>query len=112
MNIPGDRYKQAEDIAKVLGSVYQEKFPYVKEGVQCADSDPFVTYLNRIWRPQLSCIGIDGLPPTSKAGNVLRPETNLRISIRLPPTLDEKKALETLQKVKLRNFIHFDLILL
>ena len=41
--------------------------------------------LNRTWRPALSIIGADGLPPIANAGNVLRPTTSLQLSLRLPP---------------------------
>mmetsp|Transcript_21374 Transcript_21374/g.24838 ORF Transcript_21374/g.24838 Transcript_21374/m.24838 type:complete len:483 (+) Transcript_21374:30-1478(+) len=98
VNIPGDRYKQAEDIAKIIGKDIQEKFPWVG-GAKPVDEDPLVTYLNRIWRPQLAYVGVDGLPATSKAGNVLRPETNVRLSLRLPPTLSTKKAEALLKEI-------------
>ena len=39
--------------------------------------------LNRTWRPALSVVGADGLTPISKAGNVLRPGTALKLSLRL-----------------------------
>jgi len=102
VNIPGDRYKQAEDVAKVVGKDMQAKFPWVK-GAEPVDYDPFVCYLNRIWRPQLSIVGIDGLPPTAVAGNVLRQETVVKLSLRLPPTLDATKAAEDLKRILEEN---------
>jgi len=36
--------------------------------------------------------GADGLPPTASAGNVQRPETALKLSLRLPPTVDGPTA--------------------
>lgn len=45
-------------------------------------------YLNSTWRPSLSITGADGLPQVAKAGNVLRPSTTLRLSLRLPPNGD------------------------
>ena len=48
--------------------------------------------LNRTWRPALSVTGADGMPPLSIAGNVLRPHTTVKLSLRLPPTLDGKRA--------------------
>jgi acetylornithine deacetylase/succinyl-diaminopimelate desuccinylase-like protein len=42
----------------------------------------------RTWRPQLEITGADGLPPTNRAGNVLRPITSLTLSLRLPPPVD------------------------
>ena len=46
--------------------------------------------LNRTWRPALSVTGADGMPPLATAGNVLRPHTSVKLSLRLPPTLDGK----------------------
>src|SRR5205085_1715330 len=48
--------------------------------------------LNRTWRPMLAVTGADGLPPPASAGNVLRPKTQLVLSLRLPPTLDAERA--------------------
>ena len=33
-------------------------------------------------------VGADGLPPSARAGNVLRPRTALKLSLRIPPTCD------------------------
>ena len=46
-------------------------------------SDPVELMLNRTWRPQLATIGMAGLPLPGDAGNVLRPETRARLSLRL-----------------------------
>jgi acetylornithine deacetylase/succinyl-diaminopimelate desuccinylase-like protein len=59
--------------------------------------------LNRTWRPALSLTGIDGIPPLSSAGNVLRPHTAVKLSLRLPPTVDGKRAGELLQELLLRD---------
>jgi acetylornithine deacetylase/succinyl-diaminopimelate desuccinylase-like protein len=48
--------------------------------------------LNRTWRPTLSVIGAEGLPSLESAGNVLRPQTALKLSIRIPPRIDPKIA--------------------
>ena len=47
---------------------------------------PFL--LNRTWRPTLSITGQAGLPDLVQGGNVLRPMTALKLSIRLAPSLD------------------------
>jgi hypothetical protein len=64
--------------------------------MQPSTKDPVEAYLNRVWRAQLSTLGADGMPPASIAGNVLRPSTTLKLSIRLPPTSDTKKVKELL----------------
>ena len=53
--------------------------------------------LRRTWKPALSIVGAEGLPPASNAGNVLRPFTSLKFSIRIPPMvnpIDAQKAIE------------------
>ena len=53
--------------------------------------------LARTWEPSLAYVGVDGLPATARAGNVLRPSTTLRLSIRLAPTADPQAAAEATQ---------------
>jgi acetylornithine deacetylase/succinyl-diaminopimelate desuccinylase-like protein len=48
--------------------------------------------LNRTWRPALSVTGLAGAPAPRDAGNVLRPFTEAKLSLRVPPTADAKKA--------------------
>jgi acetylornithine deacetylase/succinyl-diaminopimelate desuccinylase-like protein len=47
--------------------------------------------------------GVDGMPPLSNAGNVLRPHTAVKLSLRLPPTLDGEAAGKLLQDVLLKS---------
>jgi len=54
--------------------------------------------LNRTWRPTLSITGADGLPSLTDAGNVLRPHTSVKLSVRLPPTLDGERASRLLKE--------------
>ena len=49
-------------------------------------------YLNNTWRANLSITGAGGLPEYTKAGNVVRPSTTFRLSMRLPPNMDCQKA--------------------
>jgi acetylornithine deacetylase/succinyl-diaminopimelate desuccinylase-like protein len=39
-----------------------------------------------------------GLPPLATAGNVLRPQTTVVVSIRLPPTANPKQVEESLRQ--------------
>jgi len=75
-----------------------DKFPFLP-GMVPMHSDRTELVLNRTWRPALSVTGVDGMPPLSNAGNVLRPFTAVKLSLRIPPTLDPKRATEVLQKV-------------
>jgi acetylornithine deacetylase/succinyl-diaminopimelate desuccinylase-like protein len=55
--------------------------------------------LNRTWRPMLSVTGAEGLPAPANAGNVLRPQTSLVLSLRLPPTVKAESAARQLQAI-------------
>jgi len=89
--IPPDRRTQARAAADVLGASVFEKFP-MPPGMRPVSNDPYELLLNNTWRPTLSVTGADGLPATRSAGNVLRPATTLKLSFRLPPTMDAVKA--------------------
>jgi acetylornithine deacetylase/succinyl-diaminopimelate desuccinylase-like protein len=65
--------------------------------------DPVQLILNRTWRPQLAVIGAGGLPPSENSGNVLRPFTALKLSLRIPPTVDAEQAGETLRAILERD---------
>ncbi len=101
-DIPEERRTQAAKVAEVLGTAVYDKFPFLP-GMKPMDHDTTELVLNRTWRPALSITGVDGIPPLASAGNVLRPHTALKLSLRLPPTLDGKLAGELLQDVLLRD---------
>ena len=96
--IPAERIAQARKAANILGDGVVTKFPFT------GDTRPMVAdlaeaCLNRTWRPALSIIGADGLPPIANAGNVLRPTTSLQLSLRLPPTVDGTTATVVLKRL-------------
>jgi len=101
VQIPNERLKQARLTAEVLGDEVWNKFPFV-QGARPSVIDKVEMILNRSWRPALSITGIDGMPPLGSAGNVLRPYTACKISLRIPPRVDPVLATrvvkETLEK--------------
>lgn len=96
--IPADRLAQAKVVAQVLGAEVHTKFPFVP-GMQPAHEDLVELVLNRTWRPTLSVVGMDGIPSTRDAGNVLRPRTVARLSVRVPPTLSAEAAAQRLKQI-------------
>jgi acetylornithine deacetylase/succinyl-diaminopimelate desuccinylase-like protein len=102
VDIPADRLAQARKVAQVLGDEVYDKFPFLP-GMKPMADDLTELVLNRTWRPALSVTGADGLPPLSSAGNVLRPFTSVKLSLRLPPTLEGKRGGELLQEALLRD---------
>jgi len=95
-DIPPDRRRQAQATSSALGAVVYEKFPFVP-GMKPMAEDLTEQTLNRTWRPALSITGAGGMPPLANAGNVLRPETSVKVSLRLPPTVDGEQATAALK---------------
>jgi len=91
VQIPNERLKQARLTAEVLGDEVWNKFPFV-QGARPVVSDKVEMILNRSWRPALAITGIEGLPALGSAGNVLRPFTACKISLRIPPRVDPAVA--------------------
>jgi acetylornithine deacetylase/succinyl-diaminopimelate desuccinylase-like protein len=89
--IPKQRRTQIAATAKVMRRQLLASYPWV-DGMQALDRDPAVLITNRTWRPALAVTGAGGLPALNSAGNVLRPSTTLKLSIRLPPTCDAEVA--------------------
>lgn len=103
--IPEERERQAAQVAQVLGPTVHRKFPF-HGATQPLASDLTQLVLNRAWRPTLSVTGADGLPALKSAGNVLRPFTSLKLSLRLPPTVDADNAAQTLKALLEANPPH------
>jgi len=89
--IPKPRLLQAERAAAVLGDRVFNTFP-LKTGVSPLTRNNLELILNRTWRPGLAITGADGWPAIGNAGNVLRPFTKLKLSIRIPPRVDAQAA--------------------
>jgi len=93
--IPETRRQQAAHAADVLGDILFQRFPRVSGLRPDVDSNAELV-LNRTWRPALEVVGAGGLPAPADAGNVLRAGTTLKLSLRLPPTVDATAATEAL----------------
>jgi acetylornithine deacetylase/succinyl-diaminopimelate desuccinylase-like protein len=89
--IPRDRLAQARAAATVLGAEIAGKMPFVS-GARALSNDPVELLLGSTWRATLAVTGADGLPAIQTAGNVLLPEITLKLSLRLPPTVDAASA--------------------
>jgi acetylornithine deacetylase/succinyl-diaminopimelate desuccinylase-like protein len=85
VEIPADRRAQAGKVAEVVGTDLYTRLPFLP-GMKPMADDLVELVLNRTWRPTLSVTGMDGIPSTRDGGNVLRPRTVAKLSIRVPPT--------------------------
>lgn len=94
--IPEQRQRQNQRMAEALGDDVFKAYPFC-DGVQPQADNNLDRLLNRTWRPALSVTGSQGMPPLGEAGNVLRPQTALKLSMRLPPTVDGETATEMMK---------------
>ena len=99
--VPAQRVEQARAAAAMLKDEVYKRFPWAcgADGgaVLPTTTDPVQVLLNRTWRPTLSVTGVDGFPPLASAGNVLRPCTAFKLSLRLPPLVDGAAATQELK---------------
>lgn len=102
--VPADRLAQARATAAILGKEVYKRFPWAH--YDCGGSttfalptttDPVQALLNRTWTPTLSVTGAEGFPALKDAGNVLRPYTAFKLSLRLPPLVDAGQAVQELK---------------
>jgi acetylornithine deacetylase/succinyl-diaminopimelate desuccinylase-like protein len=97
VQVPPARLEQAKAVAQVLGQEVYDRFPWV-QGSRPVTNDGTELILNRTWRPALSVTGSEGMPALGSAGNVLRPFTSLKLSMRIPPHLDPTAATKALKE--------------
>ncbi len=102
--VPADRVAQARATAAILGEEVYRRFPWAH--YDCGGSsafalptttDPVEALLKRTWQPTLSVTGADGFPTLQDAGNVLRPYTAFKLSLRLPPLVDVAKCVQEMK---------------
>ena len=104
--IPAERLEQARVAGAILGDAVWKQFPWVgcshgpdaQAHAMPTTTDPVEAILNRTWRPALSVTGQAGLPALDQAGNVLRPRTSLKLSMRIPPTVDAQIATAAIKR--------------
>jgi acetylornithine deacetylase/succinyl-diaminopimelate desuccinylase-like protein len=98
VEIPQQRIDQAGVCANVLGNHVYERFPWV-EGAHAIKEDAVEAIVARTWRPGLAITGAAGMPGLDDAGNVMRPFTSVKLSLRIPPMLDADAATAALAKL-------------
>ena len=102
--VPADRLAQAKATAAILGDELYKRFPWAHYDCDGSTAfalptttDPLQALLNRTWIPTLSVTGVEGLPALKDAGNVLRPYTAFKLSLRLPPLVEAGPAVQELK---------------
>ena len=100
--IPNYRIEETKNLVSILNNEVVEEFPW-KDNMKPSTNDNIEGVLRRTWKPAVSVVGVDGMPSTANAGNVLRPYTTLQLSVRIPPTANAKKAVSAMEKILSEN---------
>ena len=92
--------KMREQATKIIemNSESTDDFPLL-DGVQKQVNDPLDIFLTMNLSPSLSIIGADGIPSIQDAGNVLRTNTDFKISVRTPPGISAEKVAVKVQEL-------------
>jgi acetylornithine deacetylase/succinyl-diaminopimelate desuccinylase-like protein len=102
VEIPAIRRQQIAHCAKSLGSTITASVPFVP-GAKPVSESLEEQLTGRTWQATLSIIGVDGIPDLANAGNVLRPMTAIKLSIRVPPGVDAPTASKAVKKILEEN---------
>jgi acetylornithine deacetylase/succinyl-diaminopimelate desuccinylase-like protein len=81
---------------EAIAAEFPDSAAPVVDGLHLLEADPVARLAARTWGAALEVTGADGLPKPRDAGNVLRPSTTLKLSLRLPPDVDAQAACDAL----------------
>jgi acetylornithine deacetylase/succinyl-diaminopimelate desuccinylase-like protein len=95
--IPEEHILAADEVTIELGDIAAKDKPVVP-GLQLMGASAAERLLQSTWEPTLSVTGASGLPDSSISGNVLRPYTELVVSVRLPPGVKSATAMEAFER--------------
>jgi len=93
--VPDHHLAAAQRLSAELDDPLSRHFPAVS-GLNLLGRDGAERLIRQAWAATLSITGFEGAPAPSDAGNVLRPSTSVKISVRTPPSVDAKVAQDAL----------------
>jgi len=100
IEITADIKKQAEELAGLLGDSIYKEFSWVAGGQPITKDIPTLI-INNYFKPTLCVTGVSGIPTieSGQTSNVVRVNTKLMLSIRVPPGIDSSKASDEVQEI-------------
>ena len=96
VEIPPRRLHEIEEVAAEFGDGAAGQFPLLP-GVELEGHDAPDRLVRLTWRAALEVTGAEGFPAIEDAGNVLRPSSTVKLSLRTPPTADTFAVAEALR---------------
>jgi len=94
-DVPPNRREELAATAAELGEEVLAGLPLVP-GVRPMGTGPEDWLRARTWEPSIAYVGVAGMPPPERAGNVIRPATTVKLAVRLPPTCPADRAADAL----------------
>ena len=101
-DIPKSIEEEMEKEIEILGDKFYEDIP-LYEGVKPLKSDVKEIMINNRWKPCISILGIDNCPTIEENGFSVNKSVKVRLSMRLPPGIDGKAAMEALKNTVSNN---------
>jgi acetylornithine deacetylase/succinyl-diaminopimelate desuccinylase-like protein len=92
----------AEELGASSGWRAVDVFPVVA-GLQLDGASDQERLARRAWAPSMTVTGMDGIPAVRDGGNVLRPFSAAKISLRLPPNVSAPKAMKVVEAALLAD---------
>ena len=100
--IPKSIDEEMDKEIEIVGDKYFEEIP-LYERVKPLKTDVKASIINNRWKPTCIVLGIDNCPKTEENGFGVSKSIKVKISMRLPPGIDSKAALEALKNVINQN---------
>ena len=100
--IPKVIEEEMEKEIEIVGDKFFDEIP-LYDGVKPLKSDVKEAMINNRWKPCISILGIDNCPKTEDNGFGVSQKINVELSMRLPPSVNGKAAMEALKKVISNN---------
>jgi acetylornithine deacetylase/succinyl-diaminopimelate desuccinylase-like protein len=101
-DLPKNREEEINDFIKIAGEKYLKNFPWYKT-TRPLDYNIKDIIIRNTWKPALVITGAEGFPELETAGNLILPSTSLRLSMRLPPSVDSKKCAEIVKGILVKD---------
>lgn len=104
--LPEKRYKSFVETAAILGTDLFTQFPYTESLTTIDIKDPLVQlnyYINNVWKPSVSVIGVDGIPSLNNTKSHIYPQIRLKLSMHIPPTARASDAYDRLKSIVLKD---------
>jgi acetylornithine deacetylase/succinyl-diaminopimelate desuccinylase-like protein len=95
---PKDVVDQAKALVETVGDFTVSDLPLI-DGLEPLGRNPVDRVLANTWKSSIAYTGILGMPSIESAGNVMRPFTEIKLAIRIPPSLDPVEASSVLTRL-------------